>query len=336
MGWQKKEDVLAFTGGKVCIFGEQGTGKSTFLGTFPRINLVDAEAGQAFYLEDNDNILQVLPTTSAAEVQEALDELNDEDALKEFDTIGIDSGTKIYENMQAAGYEVAENRAKKQKQKGKAIDLDDLNLSQRDWGHIKRWNQQLATAYILFSNLGKWTVVTAHLKDIEQEVKTANGETKKIKIGERPDLAKKAEFDFDIILKTFIRNNEKTGEREFCAEVFKDRTKVTKVGDILVNPSFEIWRERWERTRKFGQKKVNLNNSVEADKARFEIEQEKEDEIVDRFKTVLENLSQAQKKEFVTKVKTLKIDNPLKPQTKEEFIALEELVKEYEEILKEN
>ena len=106
MGWKSKEEVLAFTGGKICIFGDTGTGKSTFLGTFPRINLVDTEAGQAFYLEDNDNILNVLPTVSAAEVQEALDELNDESIINEFDTIGIDSGTKLNENMQAAAYEV--------------------------------------------------------------------------------------------------------------------------------------------------------------------------------------------------------------------------------------
>lgn len=161
--WKKKEEVLSFTGGKVCIFGATGTGKSTFTGTFPRINLVDAEAGQAFYLEDNPNIVNVLSTVSAADVQDALNELNDKDALKAFDTIVIDSGTKLYENMQAAAFEVAEGRAAKQKQKGKSIDMEDLNLPQRDWGHIKRWSQQLATAYILFSNLGKWSVVTAHL-----------------------------------------------------------------------------------------------------------------------------------------------------------------------------
>ena len=334
MGWKSKEEVLAFTGGKICIFGDTGTGKSTFLGTFPRINLVDTEAGQAFYLEDNDNILNVLPTVSAAEVQEALDELNDESIINEFDTIGIDSGTKLNENMQAAAYEVVENRARKQRQKGKQVDLDDLNLSQRDWGHIKRWNQQLATAYILFSNLGKWTVVTAHLKDVEQEVKTANGETKKIKIGERPDLAKKAEFDFDIILKSFVRVNEKTGEREFCAEVIKDRTKVTNVGDILVNPSFEIWRERWERTRKFGAKNVNLSSSVDADKSRFEFEQEQENEIVDKFKNLINTLSQTDKKELIAQVKKAKIENPLKPKDANEFSVLNNLVTEFEEKLK--
>ena len=96
--------------------------------------------------------------------KETIDELNDVDELDGFDTVAIDSGTKLYENMQTAGFEVAETRAIKQKQKGRDVDIDDIGLSVRDWGHIKRWNQQLATSYILLSSLGKWIVVSAHQK----------------------------------------------------------------------------------------------------------------------------------------------------------------------------
>lgn len=329
MSWIKKEEKLSFTGGKVCIFGSQGTGKSTFTGTFPRINLVDAEDGQAYYLEDNENILNILPTVSAKEVQEALDELNNEDALKEFDTIVIDSGTKLYENMQAAGYEVAENRATKQKLKGKAIDLDDLNLSQRDWGHIKRWNQRLATAYIMFSNLGKWSVVTAHVKDIEKEIKLENGDTKKVKIGERPDLPKKAEHDFDIVLRTFTKKNEKTGEITFHAEVLKDRTQVTKVGQILDNPTFEIWRKKWESTRKYGTKQLDLSKSVISDRTGFEVEQNEEDEVVLDFKDLIQNASAANKTAILKKVKANGVDNPLKPKTDSEIEVLKQIITEF-------
>ena len=327
--WKKKSEVIAFTGGKVCVYGENGTGKSTFLGTFPQINLVDAEAGQAFYLESNSNILNVLPTTSAAEVQEALDELNDEEALTEFATIGLDSGTKIYENMQFAAYEVAEGRARKQASKGKAIDLEDLNLSQRDWGHIKRWNQQLTTAYILFSNLGKWTVVTAHLKDIEKEISDGKGGTKKIKIGERPDLPKKAEYDFDILIKLYTEVNERTGETEYYGLIEKDRTGVTKKGQIIKNPSFEIWRDRWEGTRQHGAKKLDMSNSVEADRTRFVTEQEEEDEVINDFKEMLSVASSEVKKTIALKLKELKIENPLKPKTREEVAALKNLTREY-------
>lgn len=336
--WKKKEEVMAFTGGKVCIFGGFGTGKSTVGGTFPNIDLVDGEAGQAFYLEENKNIRNVLNTTSSTEVQQALNELNDPEMLEDFDTILIDSGTKVYENMQAAAYEVAENRAEKQKQKGKSIDLEDLNLAQRDWGHIKRWNQQLTTAYILFSNLGKWTVVTAHLKDIEKEIKLENGESKRIKIGERPDLPKKAEHDFDIVLKTFIMENGKEviadnvqdwNKVTYHARVLKDRTHVTQVGQILTNPSFETWRAKWEGTRKFGTKNVDMSKNVSNDKARFEIEQAEEDDIVERFKELIKKSTQTDKTEILKKVKGAKIENPLKPKTAEEIQFLSELLEEY-------
>ena len=214
MGFQKVEEVLSHVGGKVLVFGKQGTGKSTFVGTFPNINLVDTEDGQTYYLGKNKNIKGVMRTVSEKEVQETLDELNDEETLKTFDTIVIDSGTKLYENMQSAAYEVAESRARKQRSKGVDIDLDDINISQRDWGHIKRWNQQLATSYILFSEMGKWCVVTAHQKDEMRDATKAEKKAlgvDKIKIGEIPDLAKKAEHDFDIVIQTFT---EETDEGE--------------------------------------------------------------------------------------------------------------------------
>lgn len=56
MGFQKVEEVLSHVGGKVLVFGKQGTGKSTFVGTFPNINLVDTEDGQTYYLGKNKNI----------------------------------------------------------------------------------------------------------------------------------------------------------------------------------------------------------------------------------------------------------------------------------------
>ena len=75
MGFQKKEEILAYVGGKVLAFGATGSGKSTFAGTFPNINLVDSEDGNTYYLESNPNIIGVMRTTSASEVQETLDDL---------------------------------------------------------------------------------------------------------------------------------------------------------------------------------------------------------------------------------------------------------------------
>ena len=143
MGFQKVEEVLTHVGGKVLVFGKQGTGKSTFVGTFPKINLVDTEDGQTYYIGKNKNILGVMRTTSANEVQETLDELNDEDMLKDFDTIVIDSGTKLYENMQSAAYSVAESRARKQRNKGMDIDLDDVNIFTRQFPYHKEHGKKI-------------------------------------------------------------------------------------------------------------------------------------------------------------------------------------------------
>lgn len=294
MGFQKVEEVLAHVGGKVLVFGKQGTGKSTFVGTFPNINLVDTEDGQTYYLGKNKNIKGVMRTVSEKEVQETLDELNDADMLETFDTIVIDSGTKLYENMQSAAYEVAENRARKQRNKGADIDLDDVNISQRDWGHIKRWNQQLATSYILFSEMGKWCVVTAHQKDEMRDATKAEKKAlgvDKIKIGEIPDLAKKAEHDFDIVIQTFTEENE-NGETIYKAKILKDRTQVTKRGDVLENISFDIWRQNWEDTKKYGVKTAtNLNTSVEKDVKAMTSEIDSAESIVADWKAVMKTIA---------------------------------------------
>lgn len=323
--WMKKEEKMGHIGGKVCIFGEQGTGKSTILGTFPRINLVEAEEGNAFYLENNPNILNILPTTSAAEVQEAMDELENDEFLDQFDTLGIDSGTKLKENMESAAYEIVEKRVRKQRAKGQDVDVEDLNLSPRDWGHIKRWNQQLATSYIKMSSRGKWVVVIAHNKELTEEVGTGNNK-KTIKIGDRPDLAKKAEHDFDIILRTFTRKNPVTQEITFHAEVFKDRTLVTKVGEILDNPTFEIWREKWESTRKYGIKSVDMSKDVEKSVKKMEDEEEQIEELVADFKVKMKKLDAQNQVKVQKKLQDLGIANPLKTTDLDGMKALVEFI----------
>jgi len=310
MGFVKKEEVLAYVGGKVLVFGATSSGKSTTAGTFPKINLVDSEDGNTYYLEDNPNILNVMRTTSASEVQETFDELDDEELLAEFDTIVIDSGTKLYENMQSAAYEVVEKRSRKQVRKGKDIDLEDLNLSQRDWGHIKRWNQALKTAYIMFSSQGKWIVEVAHQKDVFRD--PTDDEKKRgidrVKIGEAPDLAKKAEYDFDIVMQMFTKE-DKDGNVTYFGKIYKDRTGVTKKGEIIENPSFEIWRTKWEGTKKFGVKKaVDYSTGVNKDKESMEIEDEKAEDISNNIKSLLKNSSEENQKKIGKKMRDLEIN----------------------------
>lgn len=331
MGFQKVEEVLSHVGGKVLVFGKQGTGKSTFVGTFPNINLVDTEDGQTYYLGKNKNIKGVMRTVSEKEVQETLDELNDEEILKTFDTIVIDSGTKLYENMQSAAYEVAENRARKQRSKGADIDLDDINISQRDWGHIKRWNQQLATSYILFSEMGKWCVVTAHQKDEMRDATKAEKKAlgvDKIKIGEIPDLAKKAEHDFDIVIQTFTEETD-DGETVYKAKILKDRTGVTKRGDILENISFDIWKDNWEETKKYGVKTaINLNESIEKDVKAMTAEINAAEDIVAEWKPLMKSITESGNKTAVKQINSFIKDNGInvKNMTAENPEVLNELL----------
>ena len=331
MGFQKVEEVLSHVGGKVLVFGKQGTGKSTFVGTFPNINLVDTEDGQTYYLGKNKNIKGVMRTVSEKEVQETLDELNDEETLKTFDTIVIDSGTKLYENMQSAAYEVAENRARKQRNKGADIDLDDINISQRDWGHIKRWNQQLATSYILFSEMGKWCVVTAHQKDEMRDATKAEKKAlgvDKIKIGEIPDLAKKAEHDFDIVIQTFTEETD-DGETVYKAKILKDRTGVTKRGDILENITFDIWKDNWEETKKYGIKTaINLNESIEKDVKAMTAEINAAEDIVAEWKPLMKSITESGNKTAVKQINSFIKDNGInvKNMTAENPEVLNELL----------
>lgn len=331
MGFQKVEEVLSHVGGKVLVFGKQGTGKSTFVGTFPNINLVDTEDGQTYYLGKNKNIKGVMRTVSEKEVQETLDELNDEETLKTFDTIVIDSGTKLYENMQSAAYEVAENRARKQRNKGADIDLDDINISQRDWGHIKRWNQQLATSYILFSEMGKWCVVTAHQKDEMRDATKAEKKAlgvDKIKIGEIPDLAKKAEHDFDIVIQTFTEETD-DGETVYKAKILKDRTGVTKRGDILENISFDIWKDNWEETKKYGVKTaINLNESIEKDVKAMTAEINAAEDVVAEWKPLMKSITESGNKTAVKQINSFIKDNGInvKNMTAENPEVLNELL----------
>lgn len=306
--WKTKEEKLSHIGGKVCLFGLEGDGKSTVAGTFPVIGLIDSEEGQTYYLEGNDNIKFVLPTTSASDTQEAIDDLEDDEMIDSITTLVLDSGTKIYENMQASAYEVAEKRAKKQKRMGKDIDLDDLNLAPRDWGHIKRWNQALNTAYIKLSSKGKWAVITAHQKDVFDDPMSL----KKKKIGVQPDLAKKSGHDFDIIMRCFKEKDKDSEKYRFYGEICKDRTQCTEVGDIIENPSFEIWREKWESTKKYGVKEVDMTKDVETSASALTIEVETIEEWVSKIKDGLKELATDKQNQVLKKSKEMGVNNPFK------------------------
>ena len=123
---------------KMLVYGQSGTGKTVLGLSFPKIVAVDSEDGYAWY-EGTDrakNIVGILDTQSFEDLSNLLDDL--EDSIDEFDTLIVDSETKIHENIQEALIEVEESRALR---KGK--DVLDANLSIRSYGKIKQLESRL-------------------------------------------------------------------------------------------------------------------------------------------------------------------------------------------------
>jgi hypothetical protein len=74
-------------------------------------------------------------------------------------------------------------------------------------------------------------------------------------------------------------------------KILKDRTQVTKKGDKIENLSFEIWRQNWEDTKKYGVKAgVNLNIGVEKDIKAYADEEAKADEIIAEWKPLFKGI----------------------------------------------
>lgn len=308
MGFQPKENFIGNLGLKIVVFGDTGSGKSKFAGSFPKVNLVDSESGQQLYLKDNPNIIGYLPTQSKTEIENTMKELKSDKDFDNFDTLVVDSGTKVYENMQAVAYEIAEKRTKKNllndkgdAKKKKVTDLEDLNLTQRDWGHIKRWGQDLSNAYITYSDSGKNVIVTAH----EKIVTDGDGDSKRI-IGYKPDLQKKAEYDFDIVIRLHNKDEkgnfitDADGNIVYLATILKDRTGVCSVNDILKNEeiSYDTWREYLEsnKTKKARKSNIDLNASKDIDRREMEFESDDVDTIVKEIKDLMAKLCEDEDK----------------------------------------
>ena len=222
-------------GGKFLVYGFSGEGKSFFGLTFPKIGAIDSETGLAFY-EDTDieingktyNNLSFVDTTSDLdELEEDLDSVIDGDV--EIETLLVDSETKFYNTMDIGATEAEEKKAK---MTGKNVD------ARSKWGRIKNINMKMQQAKISASAKGIHVVSTAQ----GQEVKDDNDKV----IGYKPDAHKSLRFDYDIVLRFYAEEDKKTKERKFYAEVMKDRTNVTKVGQVIENCTYDVWKDYFD------------------------------------------------------------------------------------------
>lgn len=242
-------------GGKFLVYGKSNEGKSCFGLTFPKIGAIDSETGLAFY-EDTPieiggktyNNIEFVDTTSDLDtLEEDLDGIIEGDV--DIETLLIDSETKFYNTMDIGATEAEEKKAKL---KGKSVD------TRSKWGRVKNINMKFQQAKITASAKGFHVVSTAQAKDVLDD-------NNKV-IGHTYEAHKSLKFDYDVVLYFYTEEDKKTHERRFYALVEKDRTQVTKVGDIIENCTYDIWKSYFDERNNLktidANFKKDLNNST--------------------------------------------------------------------------
>jgi hypothetical protein len=223
---------------KVLIYGATGSGKSMFGLTAPKVFAFDSEQGLNFY-KKNPNLIKLAPTSSIYDMQDGIDEIQllldkDANALK---TVVLDSETKFYNNLQDISLTVEEKRMR---EKGK--DIDDTNLSVRSWGRIKSMTNRFQSMKIDLASRGINVISIAHEVDIKKKV----GDEYVI-IGQKPDVYKNLQFDYDVVLR-FYTDTDKKGVEHYYAKVVKDRTSNFIKGAVIENPVFDMWIDKMTDT----------------------------------------------------------------------------------------
>lgn len=307
--------------GKFLVSGDTGCGKSCFALTFPKIAAVDSENGMIHYEgkpieiggKTYDNLQMVDNTSDIATLEEDLEAILDGE-MEGINTFAIDSETKFYNAMQIGAMTVEERRARK-----KGGDIDDATISQKQWGKIKMLNMKLQQAKIDLSAMGVHVVSIAQ----ETEVKEKRG-ADMVVVGHKPDMHKSVKFDYDTILRMY-KVEEKDGTERFFAKVLKDRTNVTKVGQVIENPTYDIWAAYFEGND--GKEALGSSYRAELDKTTNDMveEDDKAAEIISEWKALLAKMKAADKteetKKVTEKIKELKIDIKAMDQTPSDVLT---------------
>lgn len=288
-------------GGKFLSYGESGSGKSTFQLTFPKVACIDSETGVSHYegreitLNNGNkynNLLMVDNTSDLDELEEDLDCFINGDYEGEIETLSIDSETKFYNTLQVGAQEVEERRARK-----KGGDVDDAGISVKQWGRIKIINMKLQQAKIDLSSKG------THVVSVAQEVEIKDDDGKKV-IGYKPDMHKSVKFDYDTILHHYTKK-DKDGNVTFWAEVIKDRTGVTKVGQQIENPCFDIWKDYYDKMNGLETNKTSYKKDLVTSTESMVDEADKAEILAVEWKELMKRLKDDKNMDAISKVNTL-------------------------------
>jgi septin family protein len=300
---------------KVLVMGEKGVGKSVFTLSFPKVYAMDAETGMAFYESHpvfGKNLEAIANTQDFNELQEAIEEMMD---LEE-GTLVIDSETKFYQNLTDASLKVEEAKARNN---GKNV--DDSAVSMRGWGRIKSVAQRLQNLKIDLSAKGVNVISVSQIDDVKQKV----GDNF-VKIGEKPVMQKGSEYDYDIVLKLYTEMDANKNV-SYKGLVLKDRTGVTKVGQVISDPSYDTWRLFLES--RDGADKIQSTLSKDLNKSQKALKEEDaelEKTLTDKFRELVAK-SDEHKQALVARIQQAGIENPLAPKANE-LKKLEAIIEE--------
>lgn len=286
-------------GAKFLAYGKKSTGKSQFLLSFKGVAAIDAETGLAWYegTELGKNLVAISNTQSFREMEDAAEQIAENFEEMGVKTFGIDSVTKIKENLEETIMVIDERRERK---KGK--DVDETNLSIRSRGRIKYTNKRLQNVKIDLSTKGVNIVDIAQAKEIKEK----QGD-QFVLVGYEPDMQKGADHDYDIVL-FFYTEVDSEGKTRYFARVEKDRLRVFKNGDIIENPHYDMWKDVIES--KDGKETIatDFAEQVEGSKERYEKEMELEEASWEKkFSELMSNLSDEEKKSISLAIKKARI-----------------------------
>lgn len=249
-------------------------------------------------------------TSDLDELESDLDDFINGEYDGQIETLSIDSETKFYNTMQIGATEVEERRARK-----KGGDVDDAGISVKQWGRIKIINMKLQQAKIDLSSKG------THVVSVAQEIELKDDDGKKV-IGYKPDMHKSVKFDYDTILRHYTKK-EKDGSVSFWAEVIKDRTNVTKVGQQIENPCFDIWKDYYDSMNGLETNTTSYKNDLKTSTESMIDQADKSEALAAEFKDIL--------KTFKDKDTLLKVNKLMK----DKGVSIKELEMQTPEVLTE-
>jgi hypothetical protein len=296
LGLKKPEQVISGT--RILVYGEAGTRKTRFALSFPKNVYINADqGGDDYYGEFADNLVQVSDSITFSEVLDDVDEI--EAIVDDVETITLDSWTKIYENQQHVALRVVEQRAIKNNRL-----KEGEGLSQKEWGVIKLNAEKLASKLLGFKKDGKTVIIIAEGKDEKEAATDSNGNTVFKKVGITPNAQKDFDFDFDIVLE--MVRDVKT-KKTIGARVLKDRLGVIAEGEIVEDPSYDIWKDAINKKRQ-GVKRapkqdleVSLDKDAESFSATSGVNQAPD--WIAKIDEVIQTLSKEQKEKLAEELK---------------------------------